>query len=47
MDNYKDLIFLAVDHEQLEMAEYLAHLGSDLRRKEPVSKSCHFTQEIV
>ena len=34
VDNYRDLVFLAVDSGQLQIAEYLAHLGADLTRKE-------------
>ncbi|KAL8623358.1 hypothetical protein ACOMHN_058607 [Nucella lapillus] len=34
VDGYCDVIFVAVDRGQYEIAEYLAHLGADLRRKE-------------
>ena len=34
--SYRDLVFLAVDSGQLRIAEYLAHLGADLTRKEKV-----------
>ncbi|XP_076446968.1 uncharacterized protein LOC143284184 [Babylonia areolata] len=34
VDGYRDLIFVAVDSGQRHIAEYLAHLGADLRRRE-------------
>ena len=39
MPNFKDLLFLAVDYGKQEVAKKLAHLGTDLTRRELVRDS--------
>jgi len=36
VDDYRDLIFLAVDYRKQDIAERLTDLGADLKRKEQV-----------